>query len=59
MPLHDAMFCETSPAPVKYGVSLLGHCTPEVRLPLVEADARAGTRRRSRSAMKGLRPARP
>src|SRR3984885_7364062 len=25
MPLHDAMFCEPSPAPVKYGVSLLGN----------------------------------
>ena len=37
MPLHDAMFCEPSPAPVKYAASLLGHCTPEVRLPLVEA----------------------
>jgi 4-hydroxy-tetrahydrodipicolinate synthase len=37
MPLHDAMFCEPSPAPAKYGVSLLGHCTPDVRLPLVEA----------------------
>src|ERR1035438_6737663 len=36
MPLHDAMFCEPSPAPVKYAVSLLGLCTPEVRLPLVE-----------------------
>ena len=42
MPLHDAMFCEPSPAPVKYGASLLGHCTPDVRLPLVEAtEARA------------------
>ena len=28
MPLHDALFCETSPAPVKYAASLLGHCTP-------------------------------
>ena len=28
MPLHDAMFCEPSPAPVKYAASLLGHCTP-------------------------------
>jgi len=37
MPLHDAMFCEPSPAPAKYGASLLGHCTPDVRLPLVEA----------------------
>jgi 4-hydroxy-tetrahydrodipicolinate synthase len=37
MPLHDAMFCEPSPAPAKYGASLLGLCTPDVRLPLVEA----------------------
>jgi 4-hydroxy-tetrahydrodipicolinate synthase len=35
MPLHDAMFCEPSPAPVKYAASLLGLCTDEVRLPLV------------------------
>lgn len=35
MPLHTAMFVETSPAPVKYAVSLLGHCAPDVRLPLV------------------------
>jgi 4-hydroxy-tetrahydrodipicolinate synthase len=37
MPLHDAMFCEPSPAPAKFGASLLGLCTPDVRLPLVEA----------------------
>jgi len=37
MPLHDAMFCEPSPAPVKYAVSRLGLCTDEVRLPLVAA----------------------
>src|SRR6202046_2194530 len=36
MPLHDALFCEPSPAPAKFGASLLGHCTPDVRLPLVE-----------------------
>ncbi|HWC63189.1 MAG TPA: 4-hydroxy-tetrahydrodipicolinate synthase [Rhizomicrobium sp.] len=36
MPLHDALFCEPSPAPVKYAVSLLSFCTPEVRLPMVE-----------------------
>ncbi len=34
MPLHDAMFTEPSPGPAKYGVSLLGHCTDEVRLPV-------------------------
>ncbi|WP_029014271.1 4-hydroxy-tetrahydrodipicolinate synthase [Niveispirillum irakense] len=35
MPLHHAMFVETSPAPVKYAASLLGKSTPDVRLPLV------------------------
>ena len=43
MPLHDAMFCEPSPAPVKYAASLLGLCTDEVRLPMMAAtDAREG-----------------
>lgn len=35
MPLHDAMFCETSPIPVKYAASLIGMCEEEYRLPLV------------------------
>ncbi len=35
MPLHGALFCETSPAPVKYAASLLGKCRNDVRLPLV------------------------
>ena len=34
VPLHDAMFCETSPGPVKYAASLLGHGTERCRLPL-------------------------
>jgi 4-hydroxy-tetrahydrodipicolinate synthase len=33
-PLHEALFTETSPAPVKYAVSLLGRATSEVRQPL-------------------------
>jgi 4-hydroxy-tetrahydrodipicolinate synthase len=37
MPLHDAMFCEPSPAPVKYGASLLGMSSDEVRLPMMAA----------------------
>jgi len=49
MPLHDAMFCEPSPAPVKYAVSQLGFCTDEVRLPLVSATEAA--RARVRAAM--------
>ncbi len=36
MPLHTALFLETSPAPVKYGASLLDFCSDELRLPLVE-----------------------
>jgi 4-hydroxy-tetrahydrodipicolinate synthase len=55
MPLHDAMFCEPSPAPVKYGVSLLGHCTPEVRLPLVEATDGARAKVREAMAHAGLK----
>lgn len=40
MPLHAALFLETSPAPVKYGASLLGLCGGELRLPLVEVSDR-------------------
>ena len=35
-PLHNAMFIESNPSPVKYAASLLGLCKPEVRLPLVQ-----------------------
>ena len=52
MPLHDAMFCEPSPAPVKYGASLLGLCSSELRLPLVEL-SEAG-RPKVRAAMQGV-----
>lgn len=41
MPLHKALFCETSPQPVKYAASLLSLCTDEVRLPLVRASEAA------------------
>jgi 4-hydroxy-tetrahydrodipicolinate synthase len=34
-PVHDAMFVETSPGPVKYAASLLGKSSPDLRLPLV------------------------
>jgi len=40
MPLHQALFCETSPGPVKYAASLLGFCLAETRMPLADiADA--------------------
>ncbi len=36
MPIHLALFCETSPGPVKYAASLLGLCSSEARLPICE-----------------------
>lgn len=51
-PLHEVMFCETSPVPAKYAVSLLGLCTAEVRLPMVElGDA---SKRKIEGVLKGL-----
>jgi len=34
MPVNDAMFCETSPGPVKYALSVMGHIQADMRLPL-------------------------
>ena len=34
LPLHDALFVETNPGPVKYAVSRLGMCEMDARLPL-------------------------
>jgi len=51
-PLHQAMFVESNPIPVKYAASLLGFCTQEVRLPLTEATAQ--TKERVGAALKEL-----
>ena len=40
-PLHINLFVETSPAPVKYAMSLIGKCTDTVRLPMVPATDKA------------------
>lgn len=48
-PVHDAMFAETSPAPVKYAASLLGRSTEHCRLPL--APVSDGVKARVREAM--------
>jgi len=52
MPLHDALFVETSPGPVKCAVSLLGRCRPDIRLPLVAPQP--STQATVRAAMLGL-----
>lgn len=54
MPLHDAMFCEPSPAPAKYGASLLGFCEDTVRLPMVPCTDAAKARIRQAMAHAGL-----
>jgi 4-hydroxy-tetrahydrodipicolinate synthase len=38
--VFDAMFCTTSPTPVKTALNLLGHDVGGLRLPMVEADER-------------------
>ena len=48
-PLHDALFSETSPGPVKYAASLMGKTTERCRLPL--APPAGPTRERVRAAM--------
>ena len=35
-PVHDAMFVESNPIPVKWAVSQMGYCEPAIRLPLTQ-----------------------
>lgn len=49
MPLHEAIFIEPGLVGAKYGLSLLGHCSEEVRLPLVGLTE--ATKARIRAAM--------
>jgi 4-hydroxy-tetrahydrodipicolinate synthase len=51
-PLHESLFVETSPAPVKFGLSLLGKGEETVRLPLAPVGEQ--TRERVKSAMRGV-----
>ena len=48
--LHDALFCETSPGPVKHAAALLGHGTAHCRLPM--APIAPATARRVETAMR-------
>jgi len=51
LPLCRAMFYETNPIPVKEAMAMLGHCTPDLRLPLTPlGDA---NRERLRTALTG------
>jgi 4-hydroxy-tetrahydrodipicolinate synthase len=50
LPLHDAMFAESNPGPVKYAASLLGFGTPTCRLPM--APVSEATAEKVRAAMR-------
>jgi 4-hydroxy-tetrahydrodipicolinate synthase len=52
VPLHDSLFAETSPGPVKYAASLLGKTSERCRLPL--APIMGPTRERVKAAMTGV-----
>ena len=52
MPLHSAMFCETSPGPVKYAAELLGLASSLSRLPICEISDIS--KQKVESAMKDL-----
>ncbi|MBV9750628.1 MAG: 4-hydroxy-tetrahydrodipicolinate synthase [Acetobacteraceae bacterium] len=54
VPLHDAMFCETSPGPVKFAASLLGHGTEHCRLPLAPLGEASRAQVRAAMAEVGL-----
>lgn len=51
VPVHDAMFCESSPGPVKYAASLLGRGSAHCRPPM--APIAASTATRVEAAMRG------
>lgn len=52
IPLHNAMFCDSNPVPVKYAAHRLGLCEADVRLPLVELNEDA--KMKVDQALKGL-----
>ncbi|MBX6329650.1 MAG: 4-hydroxy-tetrahydrodipicolinate synthase [Pseudolabrys sp.] len=53
-PLHINLFIETSPAPVKYALSLLGKCANVLRLPMVPASEKAQAAVRAAMVHAGL-----
>jgi 4-hydroxy-tetrahydrodipicolinate synthase len=53
-PLHINLFVETSPAPIKYALSLLGKCANALRLPMVPATEKAQTAVREAMVHAGL-----
>jgi 4-hydroxy-tetrahydrodipicolinate synthase len=55
MPLHKALFSAPSPGPAKYALSLMGLCTQELRLPLIEPEQAVEKKVREALALSGMR----
>src|ERR1700751_3569181 len=53
-PLHINLFVETSPAPIKYALSLIGKCANALRLPMVAASEKAQVAAREAMVHAGL-----
>ncbi|MEM1019293.1 MAG: 4-hydroxy-tetrahydrodipicolinate synthase [Pseudomonadota bacterium] len=53
-PLHRDLFCEPSPAPAKYGLSLLGQCQADVRLPITPLTDAGKAKIKAAMAVAGL-----
>src|SRR5271166_4464136 len=53
-PLHINLFVETSPAPIKYGMALIGRCENILRLPMVPATEKAQSAVREAMVHAGL-----
>lgn len=54
MPLISALFCETSPIPVKHALSLMHLCSDEVRLPLIRMQSENACILKAEMLKKGL-----
>ena len=51
-PLHDALFVESNPGPIKAALAMTGRIAPEIRLPMVWPSE--ATQARLRAALQGL-----
>jgi 4-hydroxy-tetrahydrodipicolinate synthase len=54
MPLHEALFVESSPGPVKYAASQLGLCHNRLRLPMICVTTETETKVRDAMTHAGL-----
>jgi 4-hydroxy-tetrahydrodipicolinate synthase len=54
LPLCRALFCQANPIPLKAAMAMLGHCTPEIRLPLTPVAADSADERLIAEALRAL-----